>query len=51
MSSGPVLLDAEERDKVRQMLFLEGLCMVTDRAHLTERRGNGWQLMFDDANL
>jgi hypothetical protein len=26
------LLDADERDKVRQMLFPEGLCMVTGRA-------------------
>ena len=32
ISSGSVLLDADERDKVRQMLFLEELCMVTGEA-------------------
>jgi len=45
------LLDADERDKVRQMLSLEELYMVTRRAHLAEPRGDRWQLMFDDANL
>jgi hypothetical protein len=47
----PGLLDADERDKVRQMLSLEELYMVTRRAHLAEPRGDRWQLMFDDANL
>src|SRR5262245_5027513 len=35
ISSGSVLLDADERDKVRQMLLLEGTCMIIGRRDLS----------------